>query len=71
MTKNKAIELLKSGNFTILYHDNGDWRITKGHKKYEQVPCGGQEVRFYDECGYAPPIVLLLVEALGGKVDSV
>ena len=66
---NKIIQLLKSGDFTVAYHDNGVCSIYKGKHKYEDLPDSIYEPD--DTDGYAPEIVELLVKALGGKIDSI
>jgi hypothetical protein len=72
MKKNQLLKLLKSGNFTVAYHDNGYCTIYKGRHEYEDLPDKEvYEPDDLDEIGYAPAIVTLLVEALGGSVDSV
>lgn len=69
MTKEKLIELLKSGDFSVHYDDNGSGRIVKGQHNYGK----GKTVHEFDGngFGYAPVEVELLVEALGGRTDSV
>jgi len=71
MTNNKIIELLKSGNFTIAYHDNQSPALYKGHWEYEQLE-NKKEIPIdnFDD-GYCPEIVALLTKALGGKSTSV
>lgn len=77
MTKREILDLLKSGDFTIAYHDNGLCSLYKGRiKEYDQLPewrydklssCGDLAEFFdTDSDGYLPKIVALLVEALGG-----
>jgi hypothetical protein len=77
----KILELLKSGNFTIVYWDNdsptlykGKWNINKEYEKddYEEMNKNiVEELDDYCEYGYCPGIVALLVKALGGKSDSI
>ncbi len=80
-TREEIIKILRSGKFTIYFHDNdpGAWAIydtfvddseiedwdefNKAHMLYEGTG--------YGEVGYAPEVVVLLVEALGGKCESV
>lgn len=73
MTDKKIIDLLKSGNFTIAYHDNGQCGLYKGKLDYDDLP--EKEERLFEgnhaALGYAPEIVCILVEALGGKIDSI
>ena len=70
MTRNKILELLRSGNFTIAYHDNQCCLLYKGHHEYDNLPSKEIEMPLFGE-GYTPPEVELLVEALKGKVVSI
>ena len=71
--REEILKLLRSGKFTIEYHDSGYCIISKGHhkdygrvkEKDEIVECAGCND------GYAPVEVGLLVEALGGRLFSV
>lgn len=68
MTDKKIIELLKSGNFTLHYHDNGACDLYKGIHK-EILPnkeIASFSLGFNNE-GYLPKEVELLVKALGGE----
>lgn len=66
----KIIEILKSGDFTIAYHDNGYCNLYKGKFEYDDLK--GKPIEFDDwEDGYTPDVVKQLVEALGGKVVSI
>jgi len=69
MKKTKLIELLKTGNFSVHYDDNGSGRFVKGKKDYGE----GRTIFEFEGrgIGYAPTEVEILVEALGGAVDSV
>lgn len=73
MTNKKIIELLKSGDFTIAYHDSGEPTLYKGRHKYDDLP--NESIDFVPDYhgtnGYVPPLVDLLVKALGGKTDSI
>jgi hypothetical protein len=69
----EIVALLKSGDFTIAFHDRGECSIYRGKFKYEKLPekedytiqmGAGQE-------GYAPDVVLFLCMALGGKCISI
>lgn len=74
MTNKKLIELFKSGDFTIHYNDNGCCSVYKGRfKDYFSKPEDIESVAEFgcDFNGYLPREVALLVEALGGKSDSV
>ncbi len=74
MNDKKIVELLKLGDFTILYHDNGSCSLYEGRfKNYYEKPEGVDSVASFD-CdfnGYLPKEVALLVKALGGCSDSV
>lgn len=65
--------LLKSGKFTLAYHDNGRCTIHKGlFPDYEETTEETQIAEFdCEDDGYAPYIVILLASALGGNVDSI
>jgi len=69
--REKIIELLRSGNFTITYHDNDYCCLYKGHLEYDELP--KKEIQSFSghSDGYITEIVEVLVEALGGKVDSI
>jgi len=71
MDKEEIIKLLKSGNFTIAYHDNGEASIYRGHYEYEELP----EKELYSAedffNGYIPEVVEMLVNVLGGKVVTI
>jgi hypothetical protein len=71
MKENKIVELLRSGDFTIAYHDNGYACLYKGKFDYDSLP--KKELSDFDggDIGYAPNVVVLLVAALGGKIDSI
>ena len=69
----KIIKLLKTGNFTIAYHDNGYCCLYKGKHEYDDLP--EKEDYSFDMndnfSGYAPAIVCHLAEALGGNTTSI
>jgi len=69
--KGQVSELLKSGNFTIAYHDKDYCCLYEGKFKYDDLPEDGEFAEFYCSDGYAPKIVKFLAEALGGKVISI
>ena len=71
MNKNTIIKLLKSGNFTIAYHDSGECTLYKGHKAYEDLPEDGIADFGGQTDGYIEDVVELLVEALGGKTETI
>jgi hypothetical protein len=66
-------ELLRSGDFTIAYHDNGQCSLYKGRHKYDDLP--KEEFASFDMNdnynGYAPAIVVFLVKALKGRCESI
>lgn len=78
-SEEKIIEILKSGDFTIIYWDNGE--ATLYQKKWDKAEeferddyATMEKFRiFYSDwtSGYCPAIVELLVKALGGKSDSI
>ena len=69
--KNRVIKLLKSGNFTLAFHDNGYFNIYKG-KFDDYNDLKGKPIEV-DSWGYGYTTVEseLLTEALGGRVVSV
>lgn len=69
--KKEIIDLLKSGNFTIAYHDNGHACLYKGRFKYEDLPEREDFDFDNDFIGYIPMEVDLLVRALGGKIEGI
>lgn len=74
MNKEKIMQLIRDGEFTLLYHDNGHCCIYKGkYKDYSDVPENATPLlEFENESdGYLPAEVKLLVEALGGECDSI
>lgn len=65
------IELLKSGNFTIAYHDNQSPSLYEGRHTYEELEDKEEiQLEIFDG-GYVPDIVCYLVEALGGRSTSI
>lgn len=73
MKKSEIIKLLRSGNFTIAYHDSDYCCLYKGKMAYEELSeKNSKEINFDGMSdGYIPIEVEYLVEALGGKVGSV
>jgi hypothetical protein len=74
MNDQDLINLLKSGNFTIAYHDNQDGCVYEGRiDNYGKLPEDGEVDDFYswDHDGYLPYIVKMLVKALGGEALSI
>jgi hypothetical protein len=72
MTTNKVIEIMRTGDFTIAYHDNDGGCFYKGKYKYEDLPEEADyEFDLYGQSSYLPEAVELLTRALGGKSNSV
>ena len=71
LSQNEAIELLKSGNYTIAYHDNGSPSLYNGKHEYDSLP--KKEVYIFEENfnGYIPEVVFCLSEALKGAVETI
>lgn len=63
--KKKLIELLKSGNFTLAYHDSDYCCLYESHHKDSEIFIFGSSDSYVSE------EVKLLVEALGGKWESI
>lgn len=79
-TKKEIIELLRSGNFTVVYWSRNDptlyrgiWDYNSEFSKDEYAEMDKSIVKLPDmfQDGYCPEIVALLVEALAGKSDSI
>ena len=71
MTEKEIIKLLKSGNFTIAYHDNCAPFLYQGRCTYEELD-SAEEIEYEDfDDGYCPAIVALLVKALNGNSCSI
>lgn len=69
----KILELLRSGNFSVVYTDNGECSLydqkgitTANSSLYHSI----HEFDNSEQNGYEPYIVTLLVTALGGESDS-
>jgi hypothetical protein len=72
MTEKKIIELLKTGDFTIAYHDNGQCSLYKGKFEYDDLPEKSlHDFDYNDAEGYCPHIVVLLAKALCGKSETI
>lgn len=77
----ELINLLKSGNFSVHYHDNGSGSVYTNRFEYEAFtdPDTGKELHPGKEVfqfdgnteGYLPEIIKYLVIALGGKCGTV
>lgn len=78
-TPEQIIEILKSGDFTIIYWDSGEaslyqkkWDKEEEFERDGYVTMDKFKVEFVDwPSGYCPTIVEYLVVALGGKYDSI
>lgn len=69
--KKKVIEILRSGDFTIAYHDNQDPWLYEGRLEYDDLPeDGGIPLDGWTD-GYIPIEVELLVKALGGNTETI
>jgi len=70
-TDKEIIELMKTGNFTIAYHDSGVCGLYEGKFEYDELP----EKAFHEfDCefdGYESRELQLLVKALGGLSQSI
>ena len=80
MNKQEIIDLLKSGDFTIIYWDSGEatlyekkWNKEREFERddYQTMDKFKVSLPDFGSSGYTPEIVSLLVEALGGKSDSI
>lgn len=80
LTTEEIKDLLKSGDFTIIYWDNADPTLYKGkwvkekeydRDEYETMNKSEIDIEMFYQNGYTPPIVDFLVDALGGNVDSI
>ncbi len=72
MKNKQIIELLKSGDFTIAYHDNAYCTLHKGKHEYEDCTDENEVAVFGGNGnGYLPEEVELLVKALGGKAHTI
>lgn len=70
-SREEISKILKSGDFTIAYHDNQDAWLYKGKLEYDDLPeNGGIPLDGYTD-GYIPVEVDLLVQALGGKTETI
>lgn len=69
-TEKEIVQLLKSGDFTIAYHDNGYACLYKGRMEYEDLP-DKEYYTFFGDGSYTPEEVKLLIRALGGSSQSV
>jgi hypothetical protein len=59
MTTNKVIEIMRTGDFTIAYHDNDGGCFYKGKYKYEDLP---EEADYeFDLYGHSKPFIKLYI----------
>lgn len=71
MTQAEVVALLRSGHFTIAYHDNGSPCLYKGKFEYEDLP-ESEDYCFEDNFdGYIPEVVYLLSKALNGATETI
>jgi hypothetical protein len=79
LTKKELIEIIKSGNFTVYYHDNGSSNIYEGKYTEEYFDELIEENKFDDFDdennifissfdGYYTEDLALLIKALGGNL---
>lgn len=76
MTKveQEIIDLLKTGDFTVAFHDQGECSIYKGIFEYDDLPEKEDYTVIFggaSDDGYAPALVIYLCEALKGKCVSI
>jgi hypothetical protein len=72
MSKEQVTKLLKSGNFTIAYHDSDYCCLYEGQYEYDDLPEEGEIASFDGTTdGYISEAVEVLVKALGGKVVTI
>lgn len=71
MTDKKIIEILKSGDFTLAYHDHEYCNLYRG-KFDDYSDLKGKSIELNDPlCGYMTPEAVVLVAALGGKIVTI
>jgi len=71
-TQKQAIDLIKSGSFTIAYHDNGYCCLYEGKYEYEDLKEDSEVYTFEQNyIGYIPEEVALLTNVLKGKCETV
>lgn len=71
MTQKQVIEVMKTGNFTIAYHDNSDAHFYKGKFSYDRLPDEADYTFGSNYAGYMSEEVYCLIQALKGKGDSI
>lgn len=75
--RKKILEVLKSGDFTLYYHDNGYCSLYPGKIKPSQMDEENKNyvnpIYEFNGCtnDYTPEEVSYLVKALNGKVNSI
>ena len=70
LSRVEVMAILRSGNFTIAYHDNGSPCLYKGKHEYDDLP--EEEIYEFEENhdGYIPEVVYLLVQCLRGAIET-
>lgn len=75
MERTKLLEIIKSGDFSVYYHDNGCSTIYQGKHDFDEVKdwdAMEKLIIFESEPnGYHTSDLELLVDALGGVIYSV
>ena len=71
MTLKKVIKIMKTGDFTIAYHDNGCAELYKGRYEYDDLPENSEYAFDPNHDGYIPEVVFCLVKALGGATETI
>ena len=72
--KQEHIDIIKSGNFSIITWDNEQYSVYEGHQTVESVNDKDLEpfLEYDCECeGYLPQIVADLVSILNGTSESI
>ena len=80
-TLEEIIKILRTGNFTLYFHDNepGAWAIYDTFVDPNEIEDWEEfdkvhklyEGTGYGNAGYAPEEAVILVAALGGKIGSI
>jgi len=73
MTQAQVIAIMKTGDFTIAYHDNIVISFYKGKHEYDNLPEKEDYVfnSTYTGYGYIPEEVYCLTMALNGQVETI
>jgi len=70
----RILNLIKSGNFTVITWDNGQYSFYEGKQTVDTVSDKDLEAFIEFDCeedGYMPDAVALLIKALGGNWGSI